>query len=117
VHLFGQRRHDDDDAVSGAEAEHDDDEFRYGGRFITDARGYIDVPAPEDMQARCACTAAVSRVRVRACCARRAALCIWAALTLLAATHAFVRRQSQDAAGQYAIRAVVEGGARPSGTR
>jgi hypothetical protein len=66
VHLFGQRRHDDDDAVSSADAaEHDDDEFRYGGRFITDARGYIDVPAPEDMQARCACTAAVPRVCVR----------------------------------------------------
>lgn len=55
VHLFGQRRD------RGAEA----DPFLYGGRFVTDAAGYLELEAPEDMQqavghyairaVRCAC--------------------------------------------------------------
>jgi hypothetical protein len=55
VHLFGQRRD------RGAEA----DPFLYGGRFVTDAAGYLELEAPEDMQqavghyairaARCGC--------------------------------------------------------------
>jgi hypothetical protein len=41
VHIFGQRR-------DGLEAT---DVFRYGGRFETDRRGFLDLPAPADMQA------------------------------------------------------------------
>jgi hypothetical protein len=40
VHLFGQRR----------DATPETDVFRYGGRFVTDERGCIEVAAPEDMQ-------------------------------------------------------------------
>jgi hypothetical protein len=40
VHLFGQRR----------DATPETDVFRYGGRFVTDERGYIEIAAPEDMQ-------------------------------------------------------------------
>ena len=40
VHVFGQRR------TMSAEA----DPFLYGGRFVTDAAGYLEIEAPEDMQ-------------------------------------------------------------------
>ena len=40
VHVFGQRRD------QSAEA----DPFLYGGRFVTDAAGYLEIEAPEDMQ-------------------------------------------------------------------
>lgn len=41
VHFFGQQRGESPQA----------DEFRYGGRILTDNRGYVDVAAPADMEA------------------------------------------------------------------